>query len=121
MAPSKERLPQAPKIPAVSNLSQARGQPAHSTRRLPQRRGEPPLAVGGTPFARIGRQLVPELAGDRLMLLVEPFAIVGVLAHPHFGAVTQQDLAEPIRVGERLTCRADDVAEAARQIVFRDL
>src|SRR5262249_32848653 len=61
----------------------------HSPRRLPLRRSEPPLAVGRASFACIGSKFVPELAGDRLMLLVESFAIVGVFAHPHFGAMTQ--------------------------------
>jgi hypothetical protein len=97
------------------------GRPTRSSRRLPKRRSKPTLAVGRAPFALSGRQLIPELARDRLMLLVEPLAIISVLAHPNLGAVSQARFAEPIRIGERLARRAYDVADAARQIVFGHL
>src|SRR5580693_8085755 len=97
------------------------GPPTRSTRRLPKRRSKPTLPVGRAPLALSGRQLVPELARDRLMLLVEPLAIIGVFAHPNLGTVSQERFAKPIRIGERLARRAYDVADAARQIVFSHL
>src|SRR6516225_12406249 len=97
------------------------GRPGRSTRRLPERRCEPTLAVGSTPFTRVGGELIPELARDRLVLLVQPFTIVGVFAHPNLGAAAQERFAEPVWVGERLARRTDDVADTARQIVFGHL
>ena len=52
------------------------------------------------------------------MLLVEPFAVVGVLAAAHFGTAAQPHLLPPIRVGEALTGRRDEVRIAALQDRF---
>ena len=48
-----------------------------------------------------------------LCFLVQPFAIIGVLAHPHVGAKAQERPAEPVRAGRQLARRADNVADAA--------
>src|SRR4029077_1437327 len=87
-------------------------------RRVPRRRGQPPLAVGGPPVAVRGRELVPELAGDRLVLLVEPLAVIGVFAQANLTAEAEESFSEPIRIGQRLPRSADNVAYAAREIVL---
>lgn len=43
------------------------------------------------------------------MLLVEGFAIVGVLADADLVAAPEPDLAEPVGIGKRLAGEADDV------------
>src|ERR1700733_1757283 len=88
-------------------------------RRLPHRSREPSFAVTRGSFARQRRQLVPQLAGDLLVFLVEAFAIIGVFADPHLIAQAETDFVKPIGIGQRLERRGDDVAHAARQIVFR--
>ena len=55
------------------------------------------------------------------MLLIETLAVIGVFADAHVLAEAELNLAKPVRIGQRLARRADDVADAARQIVFRHL
>src|SRR5579872_1918690 len=70
-------------------------------RRGPVGRDQSALAVGAEADARrVAVLLVPQLAGDRLVLLVEPLAVVGVLAGAHRRALAERQLAEPIGVGE---------------------
>src|ERR1700691_3872819 len=88
-------------------------------RRLPHRSRESSFAVTRGPFARQRRQLVPQLTGDLLVFLVEAFAIIGVFADPYLIAQAETDFVKPIGIGQRLARRGDDVAHAARQIVFR--
>ena len=59
------------------------------------------------------RKLVPKLAGDRLVLLIEPFAVIGIFADPDFVTDSEPDFAEPVGIGERLPRGADDVAYLA--------
>src|SRR6267143_6052521 len=89
-------------------------------RRLPRRRRQAALAVACEPHGRVARvELpVPELAGDLLVALVEPFAVVRELAAAHERAVAEADLPEPVGVGERLTRRRDAVRLAALEDPF---
>src|SRR5262245_37103119 len=82
----------------------------------PARRDQAALAVGGErDVGRVERVAIPELAGDLLVLLVEGFAVVGELAAPDLGAAAFADLGEPVRIGEALARRGDEVGLAARE------
>src|SRR4029453_16581190 len=80
---------------------------------LPERATSRRLGAGGTPDWRreaplavaseadpgvVEAHAIPELAGDLLVVLVEPFAVVGELAAAHEVAVAQPDLAEPVGI-----------------------
>src|SRR4029077_8724142 len=74
--------------------------------RHPWRRGEAALAVARAARAIIGGEFIPELARDRLVFLVEAFTVIRVFADADRIAEAELDLAEPIRIGERLACGA---------------
>ncbi len=76
-------------------------------RRLPSRS----LAAGRL---LVERGAVPTNLHNRhlLVLLVEPFAVIGELALPHRVAAAQGQFEEPVGIGERLARRGDDVARA---------
>src|SRR6267143_2777451 len=90
-------------------------------RRLPRRWRQAALAVACDPPGRVARvELpVPELAGDLLVALVEPFAVVRELAAAHEVAVAEADLPEPVGVGERLARRRDAVRLTALEDPLR--
>ena len=52
------------------------------------------------------------------MALIERLAIIGIGAQPHLIAATQSHLAEPVRIGKRLACEADDVGMSCREQRF---
>src|SRR5690349_23890928 len=84
--------------------------------RLPWRRAEPPLAVGGAAHAgRVDVEPIPQLAGDLLVVLVQALAVVGEVAAADEGAVAEADLAEPVGVGQRLPRGRHEVGLAAGQ------
>src|SRR6516162_7879437 len=101
MPPPRKRLPYMLKMLVVSILAQAQRTAGAFNPAAARGRSQPTLAVGCAPFTRVGGQLIPELARDRFVLLVEPFTIIGVFAHANLGAASQQRFAEPVRVGER--------------------
>src|ERR1700722_7529537 len=83
------------------------------------RRVQPSLTACHQRDARLRqRLLVPELAGDLFVLLIQPFAIIGEFAGPYSGAEAERGFQEPIGIGERLARGADDVAYAAPQHVL---
>ena len=54
-------------------------------------------------------EVVPELAGHRLVHLVEALAVVGEDAAAHLVAAAEPELPEPVRIREGLPGRGDDV------------
>src|SRR5262245_36229599 len=83
---------------------------------VPGRGDEAPLAIPRPGDARLVQRLaVPELAGDLVVLLVERLAVVRVFTHPHLGPAPEVDLPEPVRVGEALARKADDVGLSLRE------
>ena len=73
----------------------------------------------GATSLRCSVDVVPQLAGDRLVHLVEALAVVGEDAAPHLAAQTQPELPEPVGVGQALPCRRDDVRRAGAQQLLR--
>src|SRR5215471_4971643 len=52
---------------------------------------------------------VPELAGHLFVHLVESLAVVGEFAAADFRPTSHSEFQEPIRIGQRLAGRADDI------------
>src|SRR5690606_11886923 len=76
----------------------------------PVRRDQPALAVDGELDARLLQSLaVPQLAGYLFVGLIEPLAVVGVRAPADLGAPAELHLAEPVRIGQGLAGRRDQV------------
>src|SRR3990172_2554999 len=102
------KAPQGITPPAERQGALGRGRAASGGRgRPPCRRGEAALAVARELHRRVaGLELpIPELAGDLLVALVEPLAVVRELAAAHEVAVPEADLPEPVGVGKRLPRR----------------
>ena len=92
------------------------------------------LGVGGRPIGRnqaalaVVRALnrgvvevvaIPQLACHLFVLLIKPFAIIGVLAHLNTGPMPVSYLARPVGVGQRLTGHTHDIAHLLLDGVFR--
>ena len=77
-----------------------------------------PSAVSGvSPPSR--SDVVPELAGHRLVHLVEALAVVGEDTAPHLAAQAQPELPEPVGVRQALPGGRDDVRHAGPEQLLR--
>src|SRR3984957_6815032 len=89
----------------------ARARPTEGASELPPGgRREAALAIAGErDTGLIERLAVPQLAGHLPVALVERLAVVGVQTQAHLGTAPAPDLAEPVRIGERLARETHDV------------
>jgi hypothetical protein len=62
---------------------------------------------------------IPELAGDRLVHLVEPLAVIRERALPDLRALAGSHLQEPVGIGERLPRGRNDVRRTRLENAFR--
>src|SRR5687768_14289913 len=87
----------------------------------PGGRAEPAPPVGGERDGGIRaiEIAVPQLAGDLLVMLVQPLAVVRELASAHQMAVAEVNLAEPVGVREALAGGSHDVGLAALEDALR--
>src|SRR5262245_51620520 len=86
--------------------------PSVTLGRTPRWRDESSAIVGAQDIRIDGRfdgrgGTIPELAGHRLVTLVQPLAVVRELAASHQMPEAERDLSKPVGVGEGLPRRRD--------------
>jgi hypothetical protein len=67
----------------------------------------------------VKRQPVPKLAGDLFVRLIQRFAVVCVCAPSNLGAVSATHFLKPVRIGECLSRKRDNIGVPTLQYAFR--